>query len=355
MPRSLYKYIIQKSGRAQIIAVLLTLAIVPLATVPLDMQRRMLNDAVADANLSLLIQLGALYLGVIILADSLKYAMNRVRGQITAQVTHALRHSVYYCVFTVVKPESWKHNAHHGVDEGTVVSMLSSEVEKLGGFAGQAISQPLLQIGTALVVIGYMLFIEPLVAGVALVLYAPQLFIVPWLQGKINELALTRAVYVRKLGAFVVEIAEEEAVGNDVPEQFLNITNDIFDVRLRIEKLKWLMKALNNFLMKLGPFGIITFGGYMVMQGNLEVGVIVAFISGFERLGGPMRDTIAFYRQVSDAHMKYALLVDSFSSHEPDTPHGNPPGPRTSRRVDALIGFYRRFRSFIPARFANSR
>ncbi|MCZ6511815.1 MAG: ABC transporter ATP-binding protein [Alphaproteobacteria bacterium] len=322
MPNSLYKYIIQKSGRAQIIAVLFTLALVPLATVPLELQRRMLNNAVEGGNLSLLIQLGALYLGAILLSDSLKYAMNRVRGRISAQVTHALRHSVYYCVYTVVKPESWKHNAHHSVDEGTVVSMLSSEVEKLGGFAGQAISQPLLQIGTALFVVGYMLFIEPLVAGVALALYAPQLFIVPWIQGKINVLALSRAVYVRKLGAFVVEIAEEDAIGNDVPEQFLDITNDIFAVRLRIEKLKWLMKAINNFLMKLGPFGIITFGGWMVMQGNLEVGVIVAFISGFERLGGPMRDTIAFYRQVSDAHMKYALLVNSFSGHEPGTPHG---------------------------------
>ncbi|MCZ6589114.1 MAG: ABC transporter ATP-binding protein [Alphaproteobacteria bacterium] len=322
MPNSLYKYIIQKSGRAQIIAALFTLALVPLATVPLELQRRMLNDAVEGGNLSLLIQLGALYLGAILLSDSLKYAMNRVRGRISAQVTHALRHSVYYCVYTVVKPESWKHNAHHSVDEGTVVSMLSSEVEKLGGFAGQAISQPLLQIGTALFVVGYMLFIEPLVAGVALALYAPQLFIVPWIQGKINVLALSRAVYVRKLGAFVVEIAEEDAIGNDVPEQFLDITNDIFAVRLRIEKLKWLMKAINNFLMKLGPFGIITFGGWMVMQGNLEVGVIVAFISGFERLGGPMRDTIAFYRQVSDAHMKYALLVNSFSGHEPGTPHG---------------------------------
>lgn len=89
------------------------------------------------------------------------------------------------------------------------------------------------------------------------------------------------------------------------------------------------MKALNNFLMKLGPFGIIAFGGYMVMQGNLEVGVIVAFISGFERLGGPMRDTVAFYRQDSDAHMKYALLVNSFSSHEPGTPHG----PKTDTQV----------------------
>lgn len=63
MPPSLYQYIIQKSGRAQIAAVILTLALVPLATEPLELQRRMLNDAVEGGNLDLLIQLGALYLG----------------------------------------------------------------------------------------------------------------------------------------------------------------------------------------------------------------------------------------------------------------------------------------------------
>ena len=51
MPSSLYKYIIQKSGGGQILAVILTLAVVPLATVPLDLQRRMLNDGVEIAYL----------------------------------------------------------------------------------------------------------------------------------------------------------------------------------------------------------------------------------------------------------------------------------------------------------------
>ena len=57
--------------------------------------------------------------------------------------------------------------------------MLSSEVEKLGGFAGSAISGPLLQVGTLISVLGYMFYIEPLVAAIALALYSPQFIVVP--------------------------------------------------------------------------------------------------------------------------------------------------------------------------------
>ncbi|MFC6582914.1 hypothetical protein [Sulfitobacter aestuariivivens] len=75
------------------------------------------------------------------------------------------------------------------MDEGAVVSMLSSETEKLGGFAGAAISGPLLQIGTLCVVLGYMFYIEPLVASIALALYSPQFIIVPLFQARLNRLA----------------------------------------------------------------------------------------------------------------------------------------------------------------------
>ena len=94
------------------------------------------------------------------------------------------------------------------VDEGAVVSMLSSEVEKLGGFAGSAISGPLLAIGTLVFVLGYMFWVEPLVASIAIALYSPQFFIVPFFQSRMNRLsqkkspeaARTWIVHHRKLG-----------------------------------------------------------------------------------------------------------------------------------------------------------
>jgi len=80
--------------------------------------------------------------------------------------------------------------------------MLSSEVEKLGGFAGSAISGPLFSVGTLVFVLGYMFWVEPLVATIALALYSPQLIIVPIFQARMNRLSQQKALKLRALGSY---------------------------------------------------------------------------------------------------------------------------------------------------------
>ena len=48
MPKSLYGFIWQESGRQQVWLCLLTLLVVPLSTVPLELQRRIINDALGS-------------------------------------------------------------------------------------------------------------------------------------------------------------------------------------------------------------------------------------------------------------------------------------------------------------------
>jgi energy-converting hydrogenase Eha subunit B len=44
---------------------------------------------------------------------------------------------------------------------GTVVAMIATEAEAVGKFVGDCISTPLVQAGTLLSVLGYMLYTEP--------------------------------------------------------------------------------------------------------------------------------------------------------------------------------------------------
>ena len=76
------------------------------------------------------------------------------------------------------------------------------------------------------------------------------------------------------------------------------------------------MKTINNLLISMGSFGVISDGGYMAIQGQIEVGIILAFVSGLERLGGPIRDLVGSYSQITDARMRYATLLEAF----PDNP-----------------------------------
>lgn len=318
MPQSVFRYIYNNSLKQQILLILLTLTLIPLAPVPLEIQRRVLDDAIAQSDTDLLIKLAVFYLIALLLSAGLKAWMRIQRGLISARIVHTLRSSVYYCIYTIVPPAKLgkKVVTEDQVDEGAVVSMLSSEVEKLGGFAGSAISGPLLQIGTLISILGYMFWVEPLVATIALVLYSPQFFIVPYFQKRLNELAREKAIKVRELGAFIVDNAENDLISREAPSLFLILTDQILAIRSRFLKRKNMMKALINLLIALGPFGVIVFGGWLVIEDRLELGVILAFVSGLERLGGPIRQLIAEYSQITEAQMRYQMLLDSFPAHE---------------------------------------
>ncbi len=316
MPTNVYAYIYRFSFRPQLLVVLLTLALLPLAPVPLELQRRMLDDAIAAGDVELLIRLGTYYLGVLVVAALLKLAMKIQREFISARIVHALRRSIYYCIYTVVPPANWRGGKTDRVDEGAVVSMLTGEAEKLGGFAGQALSGPLLQIGTLVTILGYMFWVEPLVAAIALALYSPQFIIVPLSQIRLNALTRAKALKVRELGGFIVDNAEDALLGREPPATYTSLTDRILDLRRRFVLTKNVVRALNNLLIALGPFGVIAYGGWLVIQGRTEIGVILAFVSGLERLGGPIRDLIGSYRQIANARMRYRMLLDATPSHE---------------------------------------
>jgi hypothetical protein len=94
MPRSVYRYIFQYSKLQQVVVIILTLLLLPMAPVPLELQRRLLDDAVANKDVELLIWLSVLYVGALFLASGLKLAMRIQRELISARIVHALRRSV---------------------------------------------------------------------------------------------------------------------------------------------------------------------------------------------------------------------------------------------------------------------
>lgn len=315
MAPTLYRYIIENSYRSQVIVVALTLALLPLAPVPLELQRRMLNEAVEGQNFNLLLQLAAMYLGLLLVQGGLKFAMKLQRETISARIVYSLRHSVFRCIYTVLPPSKIRKGGgpdDDRVDEGMVVSMLNSEVGNLGGFAGAAISGPVLQVGTIVFVLGYMFWVEPIVALVAVGLYSPQLVIVPLIQRRINNLMRNGAMKVREMSGFIVENAESSLIGAEAPDEFVQLTDRILALKLKAVRLKHILKTANNLLIALGPLGVITVGGWLVVEGRMEAGVILAFISGLERLGGPIRDLIGFYRKLTDAQMRYRMLLNAF-------------------------------------------
>jgi ABC-type multidrug transport system fused ATPase/permease subunit len=322
MPKSLYTFIWQESGRQQIWLCLLTAVVVPLSTVPLELQRRIINDALGARNAGTLLLLCGLYLLAILVQGGLKYLLNIYRGRVVETVIRSLRNTIYrHC-----RPTGEENRPDHEfVDRGGIVSMIASEAEDLGGFVGESLSMPLLQAGTALSVLGYLVWVQPFIASFAVVIYLPQLVIVPTTQRVINRFARSHAKVVRKMGDHIVA---EAAIRGNPARRFARLVDQALETRINIYRIKYFLTFFGNFLDAIGPLGVLLVGGWMVIRGQTEVSTLVVFISGFQRVSDPFDVLVNYYRGASNARVQYQLILDSMPPGVVGAPAAKPPAVR---------------------------
>jgi ABC-type bacteriocin/lantibiotic exporter with double-glycine peptidase domain len=190
-----------------------------------------------------------------------------------------------------------------GEGRGETVSIVTAEVERVGGFLGEALSEPVLQLGIFTSILGYMLVVEPTIALVSLLFFLPQLIFVPLLQRVVNRRAKRKVELVREVGELIVETPGDDAAA------YQDRLRRIYRVRLQYYALKFLIKFLNNLLNHLAPLAVLMVGGWLVIDGATTVGVVVAFISGFMRLADPSRELLAYYRLAAETRMQYRLIA----------------------------------------------
>lgn len=292
---SVWSYVWRMTGKHQVGVCTVAVLAALVNLIPIELQRRIVNEVVETQDVPLLTQFGLAYLAVILLYQAIKLFMRMYQVWLTESTNtytraHLLR---LYAAQTDAEPDR----------EGRVVSIVGSEVEKLGGFVGEAISQACANIALLLGVLVYMFVVEPSIALFALAFMVPQIVLTPLMQRKLNELVEERVAYVRQLGDCVSEL--EASMAEDGPR----ILSRIYDNRLKFNLLKFLLKAALNLTNALGPLSVLLFGGYLVMQGETQVGVIVAFISGFERISGPVRELVGFYRVTEQARVQHDMVA----------------------------------------------
>jgi ABC-type bacteriocin/lantibiotic exporter with double-glycine peptidase domain len=299
MSSSLYGYVLKVSGQQQVRLGLLTLAVFPLSLVPLELQRRIINYAVAHSAIELLLAYGGLYLAILLLQSGLKFLRDIYMYRIAEGVTRLLRRK-----FVRRDP------LDAGMDEGTKQAIISAESEKVGGFVAESISLPLLQAGTVLSIAAYMLIIEPLVAVVAIAFLVPSVVVVGLAQPVLNRLSRSKITVVRALGESVLRGGGHDAMQGAEPEA---LVERIYDLRLGFANLKIATKSFNQLITGLGLLSILLVGGWLAIQGRTEIGIIVAFMSGYERMTSPVRDLLNFYRRLSMMRVQYRLVADAFT------------------------------------------
>lgn len=308
MPHSLYQFIWRSSRRQQIWLVLLTLVVAPMSMIPLELQRRIVDDAIHNQNLHYMFLLCGAYLVALLVQGGLKYLLNVYRGGLVERISLQLRGHIFG---VLVDEPLRRHERGTVTDKGAVVSMTSSEVEEVAGFVGDSISFPLLQAGTAFGTLGYLFWVQPEIAAFAVALFIPQILIVPMGQRRINRWAAIHARLLRKLGGVIVSSEQSTLSVKHLERRFAKLSRGALTTRVLVYRVKFFLTFLGNFVDALGPLIVLSIGGWLVLNGKTEVSTLVVFISGFQKVAEPWDQLLTFYRTTSNARTKYRLIVDT--------------------------------------------
>ncbi|MEP1202140.1 MULTISPECIES: ABC transporter transmembrane domain-containing protein [unclassified Tateyamaria] len=293
----LYAAIWRVSGPRQIVLILLSVAIAALAAAPLKFQQDIVNLLTyGPFETSKLFLLGGGMMAVILVSLGLKWVMGYRSQLLGEDVIRLIRSRLLIGAANEEKSSG-------RIRTGTLSTAISAEAEELGKFTGGAFSEPVMQVGTLISVIGFVASTQPGLGLVALSMIAPQVIIVLLTQRKVNALLAER---VRILRCATDQITATEL--KDAVQTVLGEFDQIYNVRRTMFRWKVSTKFLLSSINGAGTVLVFMLGGAMVIDGKTDVGTVVAATLGLSRLQGPTTYLISFYREVSSNRVKFELL-----------------------------------------------
>ena len=303
----------------------MTAALFPLLYLTLELPKRIINDAIGSRSsvidvlgfeipqIEFLLILCFAFLLSVLAHGLLKMRINTMKGVLAERMLRRLRYQLISRILCFPGPYFER------VSQGELVSMVTAESEPMGGLMGDALSQPVLQAGQMLTILAF-LFVQSFWFGLSAVALIPlQAWLIPKLQRQINLLNKTRIQEVRGLAA---EIGESAAgaptlrVNGGWRYRMAIITDRLarlFSVRFDIYQKKFFMKFINNFIGQLTPFFFYSVGGFLVLQGSVTIGALVAALSAYKDLSSPWKELLAYYNQTQDMSLRWEVIVERFA------------------------------------------
>ena len=310
--RSLPSWILSSNLKLQALLLLVILITVFARVLPLEMQKRIVNEAIRFGEIQMLFLYCGYYLAAVVVATGLKYLISALQNLIGERALADMRKALYHHILTLPL------NFFRKTQPGLVVSSLVTELASAGNFVGMAIGVPVTSILTLFAFAGYLIWLNPLLAGISLSIYPMILILLPRLQQQANKANKRRVDTTRtlsgKIGEAISGIHEIHGNGSYRIEnrRYSKMIDKLYKIRIVWNLYKFSVKSVNNFFNNLSPFLIFVVGGYLAIKGRLDLGALVAFISAQEKIYDPWKELIAFYQVYQDASVRYKRTMEYF-------------------------------------------
>lgn len=178
---------------------------------------------------------------------------------------------------------------------GEVISRVINDVEQTKTFVITGLMNLWLDIATIVIAAAIMFTMDVKLTFVSLILFPFYAFSVKYFFGNLRKLTRMRSQALAEVQSYL----HERVAGISVIKSFA--IEDYEQTRFDVQNKNFLVKALEhtswnakafaavNTITDIAPLIVIGFSGYQVVQGDLTIGEMVAFIAYIDRLYNPLR------------------------------------------------------------------
>lgn len=178
---------------------------------------------------------------------------------------------------------------------GEIISRMINDVEQTKNFVMIGLMNVWLDIATIIIAIIIMLTMNVSLTIVAILAFPFYAFSVKYFFGRLRDLTRARSQALANVQSYLHERVQGMSIIKSFAlekheQKIFNDTNDQF-LEKAIDHTKWNAKAFAvvNTITDVAPLMVIGYAGYQVIQGDLTLGTMVAFIAYIERLYSPLR------------------------------------------------------------------
>ncbi len=178
---------------------------------------------------------------------------------------------------------------------GEVISRVINDVEQTKNFVMIGLMNLWLDLATIIIAVSIMMTMDIPLTLVTLLAFPFYAFSVKYFFGRLRDLTRKRSQALASVQSYLHERVQGMSIIKSFAlekheQQIFDETNGEF-LNKAIDHTKWNAKAFAvvNTITDVAPLLVIAYAGYEVINGNLTVGTMVAFIAYIERLYNPLR------------------------------------------------------------------
>jgi ATP-binding cassette, subfamily B, putative efflux pump len=196
-------------------------------------------------------------------------------------------------LFTHMQRLSYKY--YSNTRAGEVISRMINDVEQTKTFVVTGLMNLWLDVATILIAAAIMFSMDVQLTFVSLILFPFYAFSVKFFFGNLRKLTRERSQALAGVQSYLhervagISVIKSFAIEDYEQTQFDQQNKNFLTKAL--EHTRWNAKAFAvvNTITDIAPLLVIGFSGYQVLQGNLTIGEMAAFIAYIDRLYNPLR------------------------------------------------------------------